>query len=381
MKILCSTNIPFAEEAFRTLGEVAVLPPRALTAERVRDADALVIRSTLRVNRALLEGSRVRFVGTATIGTDHMDLEFLERAGIAWCAAPGCNANSVSEYVAAALLCLGARHGLDWRGKTLGVIGVGNVGRQVVDKGRALGMRVLENDPPRRAAERDDRFLPLETVLGESDVVTVHVPLAKAGPYPTWHLLDRPRLARLKPGAVVINAARGPALESEALLAARAAAGVAYAVLDTWEGEPVFRPDVLAQADLGTPHIAGHSFEGKVMGTVMVYRALCRVLGRAPDWSPDGAMPPPPVPEARVRSGGRSDPEVLWEAVRQVYDIEADDRRLRAGAGLADAERGAHFEALRAQYPMRREFRCTHAVLEPHRPAVATVLRALGFAG
>jgi len=391
MKIICSTNIPYAEEAFRPLGDLTILSPKEITADCVRDADVLVIRSTLRVNRALLEGSRVRFVGTATIGTDHMDLAYLDQAGIIWCAAPGCNANSVSEYITAALLCLGQRHGFTLEGKTIGVVGVGNVGRLVVRKAQALGLRVLQNDPPRRAAENDPVFLPLEQLLAEADILTLHVPLTKIGPYPTWHLADRHFFERVKPGVIWLNAARGAAMDSDAFLAANsltagAAGKVAYAVLDTWEGEPVFRTDVLAKADIATPHIAGHSFEGKVMGTVMVYHALCRFLGIEPTWTLEGRLPledrlpAPLVPEIRLDPAGLGEEAALWQIVRPVYDIEADDRRLRAGAAADPKARGEHFENLRKNYPIRREFRFTRVVLPPGHSRLEAKIRNLGFA-
>ncbi|MDP2990243.1 MAG: 4-phosphoerythronate dehydrogenase [Kiritimatiellota bacterium] len=397
MKIICSTNIPYAEEAFRPLGNLTILAPQEITADRVRDADVLVIRSTLRVNRALLEGSRVRFVGTATIGTDHLDLAYLDQAGITWCAAPGCNANSVAEYVITALLCLGQRHGWTLEGKTIGVVGVGNVGRRVVQKAQALGLRVLQNDPPRRAAENNPVFLPLEQVLAEADILTLHVPLTKTGPYPTWHLAERRFFEQIKPGVVWLNAARGAAMDSDAFLESRAAGKVAYAVLDTWEGEPVFRTDVLAKVDIATPHIAGHSFEGKAMGTVMVYHSLCRFLDIEPTWTlkgqlpPADRLPPPLVPEIRLdlpavlRSAmqagpaGLSEEAALWRIVRPVYDIEADDQRLRAGAAADPQTRGEHFEQLRKNYPIRREFRFTRVTLPSGHPRLEAKIRNLGF--
>ena len=380
MKIICSTNIPYAFEAFGPLGDVEILGPREITADRVRDAELLITRSTLKVNSALLEGSRVKFVGTATIGTDHMDTKYLDKAGIAWAAAPGCNANSVSEYVAAALLCLGQRRGFQLEGKTIGVIGVGNVGKQVVKKARSLGMRVLQNDPPRRAAENDSAFLPLEEVLGASDIITLHVPLTAAGPYPTKHLADRRFFERLKPGAVFLNTARGAVMDSEAFLSARDSGKVSAAVIDTWENEPVFRPDVMAKADIATPHIAGHSFDGKVNGTLMIYRAACRFLGVGPDWTPENLLPKPVVPEIRLESPGPGEEAGLWRIVRQVYDIEADDRRMRPIADMHARERGARFEKLRQDYPVRREFRFTSVFLPEECSSLRLKLRNLGFA-
>lgn len=371
--------MPYAEEAFRTLGEVKVLAPREITPERAHDVDLLAVRSTTRVNRTLLAGSRVRFVGTATIGIDHLDTAYLEKEGIAWCSAAGCNANSVSEYFVTALLCLGRRHGLALAGKTVGVIGVGNVGSLVVRKAEALGLRVLQNDPPRRDTTGDPIFRPLDEVLADADIVTLHVPVTKAGAYPTARMADRRFFERMKPGGVFVNAARGGVMDSDALLSALDKGMVSRAVLDTWEGEPVFRPDVLAKADLGTPHIAGHSFEGKVMGTVMVYREACRFLGLEPTWTPDGLLPPPLVPEIRMAALDRAEEALLDEIVRQVYDIEADDRRLREIAGRDPRERAEGFEQQRQTYPIRREFRFTRVVLPSSAPSLEGKLRGLGF--
>jgi erythronate-4-phosphate dehydrogenase len=380
MKTVCAAEMPFAAEAFGTLGEVDVREGRHIAADDVRDADLLAVRSTTRVGRALLEGSRVRFAGTATIGYDHFDVAYLERSGIAWCCSPGCNANSVSEYVVAALLCLGRRHGLRLEGRTIGVVGVGNVGTRVVAKARALGLRVLQNDPPRRDATGDPAFLPLDAVLPESDIVTMHVPLTREGRHPTRHLVNREFLARVKPGAIFLNAARGAVVDTDALLAALAQGRVAHAVMDTWEGEPAYRADLLQRSDLGTPHIAGYSFEGKVNGTLMVYEAACRFLGRPADWSPDGRWPEPAVPSVSVDAAGRTDEDVLAEVVRRVYDIEADDARLRAGCHPEDPARGREFDRLRNDYPMRREFAGTAVELRRGGESLRRKLAGLGFA-
>ena len=205
MKIVCDKNMPFAAEAFGTLGTVLSKGGREIAPGDVRDAEVLVTRSTTKVNAALLDGSAVRFYGSGVIGTDHIDIPYLAARGIHWCGAPGCNAESVANYVTAALLWLGGRHGFRLEGKTVGVIGVGNVGRRVCRHARALGMRVLANDPPRQRDPADSEargFVPLERVLDEADIVTCHVPLTKEGPDATRHLLDAARLASLKPGAL-----------------------------------------------------------------------------------------------------------------------------------------------------------------------------------
>lgn len=386
MKTVCSANMPYAREAFGTLGETVVRPDRAIRAADLLDADLLATRSGTRVDRALLEGSRVRFVGTATIGTDHLDLPYLEQAGIRWCHAPGCNANSVSEYIVSALLCLAGRHGFRLAGKTLGVVGLGNVGRLVARAGAALGLRVLANDPPREREEgnpsrRDGTvFTALDVVLAESDLATLHVPLTAEGPDATVHLADARFFARLKPGAVFLNAARGRVVKTDDLLQALAAGRVAHAVIDTWEGEPALRPELLERADLGTPHIAGYSFEGKVLGTLMVYREACRFLGIEAAWTPDALLPPPAVPEIELDARGLSDEQALGAIVRRVYDIAQDDQALRAAASGADpAARAAGFDRVRREYPVRREFRYTRVRVAHASPALLQAIRGLGF--
>ena len=379
MKIICATNMPFAEEAFGTLGDTRIKEGRAITAADVRDVDVLALRSTTQVDRRLLEGSRVRFVGTATIGTDHLDIPYLESAGIRWCFAPGCNANSVAEYVTAALLCLGQRHGFTLEGRTVGVVGIGNVGRRVVQKMQALGMRVLMNDPPRERQGDGGPYTPLRTLLAESDIVTVHVPLTREGPDRTWHMADAAFFAGMKQGAIFLDAARGAVVDSDALLAAMGTGKVSHCLLDTWEGEPLCRRDVLERVDLATPHIAGHSFEGKAMGTVMVYREACRFLGVPASWSHEPLMPRPPVPEVRMAVAGRPDEAVLRDLVRRVYDIEADDARFRASAVPDDRERARLFDRLRKDYPERREFPSTRVILTGAGASLGRKVAGLGF--
>lgn len=385
MRIICATNMPFAMEAFSTLGETRILEGRDISAADVRDTDILALRSTTQVNRALLAGSKVRFVGTATIGTDHLDLEYFHEAGIQWCFAPGCNANSVSEYVTAALLTLVERHGITLEGKTLGVIGVGNVGSRVVRKARALGMRVLMNDPPRERSQKsevriqNEEFVGLDQVLAEADIITVHVPLTKEGPDKTYHLADGSFFSRARKGLIFLNAARGGVVDTPALLKALDAGQVSHVVLDTWEGEPKYRTDMLARVDIGTPHIAGHSFEGKVMGTVMVYREACRFLGVPATWSHEPLMPPTLVPRVEVDAAGRSDESVLREVVKQLYDIEADDRRFRDSVSPDDAVRAKAFDRLRKEYPERREFQYTTVRLKNSSPALLAKFDGLGF--
>lgn len=374
MKTVVASSVLFGGEAFVSLGEVEVVPDRAIGPDNLRDADALIVRSKTRIDEALLAGSKVAFVGTATAGFDHLDTAFLERAGIAWTASPGCNANSVAEYVVCALLLLAERHAVELEGMTLGVIGVGQVGGRVVRKAEALGMRVLLNDPPLKAATGDTSYIDLETLLEQSDIVTLHVPLTDDGPCPTRQMADDRFFERMKPGAWFFNACRGETMDSDALLRAMDAGVADRVVLDVWEDEPDIRQDVLDRVDLGTPHIAGYSFEGRFNGTVMCLKAASGFFETPVDWTPD---------ETRMPAGARirfeeprvSDRRLLYTVTRAVYDMEADDRALRNHGGAL----GLTFERLRKNYPDRREFAAAKAHVPMASGRALEILVDLGF--
>ncbi len=381
-KIVCTADLLCAREAFSTLGDVLIRRDDEITPADLADADLFAMRSGTRVDAALLDGSRVRWVGTATIGFDHFDTRWLDQAGIRWVASPGCNANSVSEWLVAALLTLARRGGFRLAGKTLGIVGHGNVGTRVEARARALGMRVLLNDPPRARATGNPAYLPLERVLAESDIVSLHVPLEKGGQDPTHHLADARFFARLKPGATFVNAARGSLVDTPALLAAMERGGVSRVVLDTWEGEPSYHEDLLRRTDLGTAHIAGHSYEGKVIGTAMVYREACRFLGVKPTWDSEAHLAAELTghPPRLLRVEASRDPErVVGEGVRMAYGIEADDLALRATLSSDAKARGNGFRAFRKAYPVRREFAWFEVQAPGLAPEARKVLRDLGF--
>ena len=359
MKIVADPNIPYVREAFAGLGEITLVPGRQITAAHVRDADLLLVRSVTPVNAALLDGSRVKFVATATIGFDHVDVAYLATHGIGFATAAGSNANSVAEYIIAALLELAHRQNIRLRDKTIGVVGVGNVGSKVVRYARALGLRVLPNDPPRQRAENLPDFVNLEQIAAEADILTLHVPLTKTGPDATFHLLEPRR-------GMVINSSRGAVLDNQYLLAAK----LNGLVLDVWENEPHILPELLTKSDLGTPHIAGYSFDGKVNGTRLIYEAACRHLGVPGTWQP--VLPAPPVPRLEITvAPGEDDENVLRRIIRRVYDIGGDDARLRMDY--------RQFDKLRAEYPVRREFCNTELELQCAPATLRMKLTALGF--
>ncbi|MBI5684609.1 MAG: 4-phosphoerythronate dehydrogenase [Verrucomicrobia bacterium] len=388
MKIIVDENIPFGREAFGRLGEVVTMHGRKMDAAAVRDADMLIIRSITKVGRESLEGSRVRFVGTCTIGTDHVDEAYLRDQGIAFASAPGCNANSVAEYVVCSLLVLAKRGGYRLEDKTIGVVGIGNVGSKVVAKCEALGMKVLQNDPPlARLFPCEKRFLPLEALM-DADFITLHVPLTKTGEDKTWHMADTAFLKRMKPGAVLLNTCRGAVLDSAVVLNPKSKAESVRPAkqiqnpkltLDVWEGEPNITPDLVTASALGTPHIAGYSYDGKVNGTTMVYQAACKAIGATADWDARPLLPPSPHARLTLDATGRDDEDVLREAALTVYDIEADDRQLRAIAGLPAGERGAYFDRLRKEYPQRREFQNSTITLRGGSVTIRRKLAGIGF--
>lgn len=381
LKIVADENIPFVQEAFGRFGTVHCYAGRALTAAHVRDADVLLVRSVTPVDAALLDGSAVRFVGSATIGTDHVDEAYLAARGIAFAHAPGSNAESVVEYVLAALFRLAVQRHEPLRGKKVGIVGCGNIGGRLARRLPAFGVEVLVNDPPKaeaaEAAGLSHDFVPLDVLLAEADVVTVHVPLVRSGRHATVHLLDAPQLSRMKPEAWLINSARGGAVSNTALRTLLEAGRPGAVVLDVWEHEPTPDPDLLRRTDLATPHIAGYSYDGKVQGTIQLYDAVVRYFDLAPAWDPETVLVAGPEDRLTLTPPDPALPEVDWlhSLIRRMYDIAADDLRMRKLPDLPPDQRGAYFHELRKTYPRRRTFaRHTlgaHLVPPAYREAVA----------
>lgn len=352
LTIVADENIPALEPLFARFGDLITCPGRTLSPEQVRDADVLLVRSVSKVNAELLAGSSVRFVGTATIGTDHVDQAWLAQQGIGFSSAPGCNADSVVDYVLAALLHTAQDQGFDLQTKTLGIVGVGNVGRRLQTRMEKLGVRLLLCDPPRAEAEADsESFVSLEQVLTDADIICLHTPLIRNGDWPTQHLLSETNMALLKPDVVLLNAGRGPVIDNKALLALVKTRPQMSLILDVWEDEPWVDAELAAYCRIATPHIAGYALDGKIRGTWMLYQALCQHLGI------DGEMPLKTVlPEAPVSAMQLYAPENLLAPVRAVYDIYRDDRAFRAMLKAGDAEIRQGFDRLRRFYPERREF-------------------------
>ncbi|MGE6242115.1 4-phosphoerythronate dehydrogenase PdxB [Ectopseudomonas guguanensis] len=374
MHIVADENIPLLDEFFAAFGSIHRLPGRGITAADVRDADLLLVRSVTQVNRALLEGSRVRFVGTCTIGTDHLDLDYFAEAGIAWSSAPGCNARGVVDYVLGSVLTLAEREGVDPAARVYGVVGAGQVGGRLVNLLRGLGWQVRVCDPPRQATEGGD-FVSLEQIIDECDVISLHTPLDAS----TRHLFDATRLATLKPGTWLINASRGAVVDNAALRTLLPQRPDLKAVLDVWEGEPQVDVELVALCQLATPHIAGYSLDGKLRGTAQIYQACCRVLGVAEQVSLADLLPAPWLSEVSIDSS--ADPAwALASLCRAVYDPRRDDADFRRSL-VGDAEtRRAAFDRLRKHYPMRREIDGLRVRIQGDAPQLAGLVRALGAA-
>lgn len=373
LKIVADDKIPFLRGVMEPYADIAYLPGVAITADDVCEADVLFTRTRTRCDEALLTGSRVRLIVTATIGFDHIDTGYCQRAGIRWVNAPGCNATSVRQYIAAALVTIVRQRGLRLADTTLGIIGVGHVGRGVADAAQALGMRVLLNDPPREEREGSDAFTSLDELLQQSDIVTCHTPLTADGPHPTHHLASRAFFDRMRRGAAFINSSRGSVVDSAALRDAAQRGQLAAFVLDTWEGEPDIDRTLLRDALLATPHIAGYSADGKANGTAVCVRTCSQMFGidALADWSPL-TLPAPPMPtDFAIDATGRTDEDIFYEAVTHTYPIDTDSARLKTSPET--------FERQRGDYWIRREFPCFRLRLTGASRRVEEGLRSLGF--
>ncbi|SEM99548.1 erythronate-4-phosphate dehydrogenase [Pseudomonas sp. ok272] len=376
MLIVADENIPLLDAFFQGFGEIRRVPGRSIDRATVEQADVLLVRSVTNVNRALLEGSKVRFVGTCTIGTDHLDLDYFAQAGITWSSAPGCNARGVVDYVLGSLLTLAEIEGVALAERTYGVVGAGEVGARLVKVLKGLGWHVLVCDPPRQAAEGGD-YASLEQVIAQCDVISLHTPLSTSGEQSTWHLFDRQRLQQLKPGAWLINASRGPVVDNAALRDVLLEREDLQAVLDVWEGEPSVDIALAELCVIATPHIAGYSLDGKQRGTAQIYQAFCQFIDQAASVTLDQLLPAPWL--AQVHVNASSDPAwALAMLCRGVYDPRRDDADFRRSLVVSGAEQRAAFDLLRKHYPERREIDGLQVRIDGESPQLKQIVTALG---
>ena len=373
MKIICDSHIPFLNGVLEPYADVVYLPGGRITRDDVLDADALVVRTRTRCDANLLEGTKVRFIATATIGFDHIDTGWCESNGIAWTNAPGCNSWSVQQYMGSLLANMSQRMGFDCKQKTLGVVGVGNVGSKVARLAALLGFRVLLCDPPRARREGSNGFVSLDEIIGNCDIITCHVPLTYDGEDSTYHLFDAARLAAMNGSRILINTSRGEVVDCKALKQALKTRSLQAASLDVWENEPDIDKELLDALFTGTPHIAGYSADGKATGTTMCVQALGRFFDLAcRDWQATDLPAPLQPLEFTIDAADRKPQEVLADAILHTYDVMQDDAELRADV--------SGFERLRSEYKTRREFPAFTVKLLNDTSGRATVfLREAGF--
>ena len=370
MKILADQNMPLVEEYFADLGSVTRFDGRNAKPEQIEDVDILLTRSVTKVNAELLQyAKKLKFVGTATIGIDHIDTELLDNKDIAFSSAPGCNAIAVAEYVISALYAYAQETSTSLQGKTLGIVGVGNIGQCLREKLQGSGINLLLCDPIKFENGELEEHIELDDLLAQSDIVSFHVPLVKIGKHKTLHLIDAARIAKLKDNMLVINACRGEVIDNQALLQALQAGKQLELVLDVWENEPNILTELLPFVRYSSVHIAGHTLEGKARGTQMLYQKVCELLDIPAEKQLSDFLPKPVITEVTLQNNFSQDD--LGRLVHLVYDLRRDDGILRKSL----SEKG--FDHLRKSYPVRREF--STVTVKNNGSQFAGQLATLGF--
>ncbi len=371
MKIVADNKIPFLEGALEPFAEVQYLAGADINNEVLINADVLITRTRTKCNESTLKGSNVKLITSATIGFDHIDTKWCDANNITWTNAPGCNSESVKQYIGAVLALLVDEKGWTLKDKSIAVVGVGNVGSKVSAMASALGMTVYEIDPPRANNEDADSFHNLDDVAEMADIITFHTPLTREGVDRTYHLCDASLLSRMKPDAVVINSSRGEVVNGEALKEALLNKQIGAAVLDVWENEPNIDTELLNNVWIATPHIAGYSQDGKAKGTQMSVQAISRFFNLGIDnWEAQG-IPQPEAPLISIDCVGLDDVQVIAKAMLHTYPLKRDDADLRKDV--------SQFEHLRGAYPVRREFQAYSVELLNGSQLIREQLLQLGF--
>jgi erythronate-4-phosphate dehydrogenase len=351
VRIAADENIPLVDSFFSEFGEIRRLNGRSLTADQLADTDILLVRSVTAVDEALLKGTPVKFVGTATIGTDHIDLDYLQRANVGFASAPGCNAQAVVDYVLSSLSVLIDVRGVSFADLSVGIVGVGNVGLCLRRRLEEMGVDVVATDPFKDPAVVGP-LTSLEEVL-KADVVSLHTPLVNDGEFPTRHLMGAEQLLQMKQNACLINSSRGAVVNNAELLAHLRSHNDFEAILDVWEKEPYLDLALMHRCMLATPHIAGYSLDGKMRGTEMIYQAVCEYFG-LPMRRKLGQF----LPEPGIRRVNFSDQvplnQALRTAIRAAYEVRVDDGKMRSAMSRAEDVKQT-FDQLRRDYPLRRD--------------------------
>ncbi|MCX6227895.1 MAG: 4-phosphoerythronate dehydrogenase PdxB [Bacteroidia bacterium] len=371
MKIVIDDKIPYIKGVLEPYAEVIYLSGDKTNAAVVKDADALITRTRTICNEELLAGSAVKFIATATIGFDHIDTDYCEKVNIAWTNAPGCNSKSVEQYIASALMVLAEKHQFSLTEKTIGIIGVGNVGSKVARLCETLGMKVLLNDPPRVRAEKLKGFVGLDEILEKSDIITLHVPLNMEGEDMTFHLADSNFFSKTKHKPILINSCRGEIVDTNSLKQALKDSQLSGVVIDCWENEPAIDLELLSLVDLATPHIAGYSRDGKANGTSMSIRALSKFFKLGiNNWKCSNVEMPDNL-DIFIDGTGKATQQILSDAILATYDIRSDDKKLRSSVKT--------FEKQRGDYPVRREFPTYRIFCKINNIKAINKLKQLGF--
>lgn len=373
MRITIDENIVFAREAFSEFGVIQLLNGRAIKKQYLLDTEILIVRSITKVDEKLLTGTKVKYVGTATIGTDHIDLEYLKANGIHFQSTAGCNSMSVAEYVFSAIVRLCREKNISLTDKSIGIIGVGNVGSKVKKISEAVGLRVIQNDPPLARINKNEKYYSLDEALS-SDIVTFHVPLNLSGEDKTFHLLNNENISTIKPASILINTSRGAIIDNQALKKKLELKKDIYTVFDVWENEPEIDFGLYNLVDIATPHIAGYSLEGKVNGTKIIYKALCDYIGTEEHWTPTVSK------ENRIIKLGSKNNllDNLYSAFAQVYPCWIDDFNFRKNiAGENDLRR--QFDLFRKNYWKRHEFSNYKFFGNNYKDSLLKVMKALNI--
>lgn len=343
MKIIVDENIPLSEEAFSGLGKVTKINGRKIDNGVLKDTDVLIVRSITKINEALLRNTKVKFVGTATTGDDHIDIGFLKNSGIRFANAKGCNANSVAEYLFCSIV-FALSSFKDCELNSIGIVGYGTIGKKVASIAECLGLKVLINDPPlQRKESGNNKFLSLKDVL-QADIVSFHTPLNIGGIDNTFHLLDKDNIKYLQSKSILINTSRGEVIDSSILLDAKERKSLKY-ILDVWENEPEISTLLLEKSEIGTPHIAGYSYEGKVNGTKIIYDELCKYLNVTSNWNPRS------ICDKKINIEIESNRDVIDFLLKLsvfLYDVKYDSDNLKKNRN--------NFDLLRKEYRKRLEF-------------------------
>jgi len=375
LKIVADENIPLLQRFFGDVGDLLAKPGREINADDVASADVLLVRSVTQVNAALLDGSKVRFVGTCTAGFDHVDTDYLAKNNIRFSSAPGANANSVVEYVLSCISILADTHDIDYSRARVGIVGYGNVGSLLAKKLTKLGLQTRVYDPLIQDADRE--LDSLEDVLA-CEVISLHTPLTTEGDFPTYHMIDASKLDALNSDQVLINGGRGGVICEQALKARLKQADAPTVILDVWENEPAIDSELASLVYIGTPHIAGYSFDGKVAGTEMVYRALCQSLGLPTRHSLGQFLEESPLSRMCFTSNANPD-WCIHTAIRACFDVRHDHGQLMRVLRSEPAERASGFDKLRKHYRCRREFSGVKIQLKQVDSELYSRFKSLGF--